>query len=144
MRFIQQKGKSSEKPLTEGFWTILQDKFKGGLEQVAMQVVLEGPEVALQGVPWGQFGNLLTVDRQEIESYRSIRNLVAEYAGQKEVKRPLSIAVFGTPGSGKSFGVTEMAKSLLPGQIEPITFNLSQFDLREIYYRPSTRCATSA
>ena len=84
--------------------------------------------MALQGVPWGQFGNLLTVDRQEIESYRSIRNLVAEYAGQKQVTRPLSIAVFGTPGSGKSFGVTEMAKSLLPGQIEPITFNLSQFD----------------
>jgi hypothetical protein len=83
-----------------------------------MQVVLEGPEVALQGVPWGQFGNLLTVDRQEIESYRSIRNLVGEYAGQKQVSRPLSIAVFGTPGSGKSFGVTEMAKSLLPGQIE--------------------------
>ncbi len=131
MRFIREKGVPAEKPLTEGFWTILQDKFKGGLDKVAMQTVLEGPEVALQGVPWGQFGNLLTVDRQEIESYRSIRNLVAEYAGQKQVSRPLSIAVFGTPGSGKSFGVTEMAKSLLPGQIEPITFNLSQFDAPE-------------
>ena len=128
VRFIQQKGETSEKPVTEGFWTILQDKFKGVLDQTAMQIVLEGPEVALQGVPWGQFGNLLTVDRQEIESYRSIRNLVGEYASQKSVSRPLSIAVFGTPGSGKSFGVTEMAKSLLPGQIEPITFNLSQFD----------------
>jgi len=60
-----------------------------------------------------------------------MRNLVAEYSVQKEVKRPLSIAVFGSPGSGKSFGVTEMAKSLLPGQIEPITFNLSQFDSDE-------------
>ena len=128
MRFIQQQGGDVEKPLTEGFWTILRDKFRSGLEQVAMQVVLEGPETALQGVPWGQFGNLLTVDRQEIESYRSIRNLVAEYAGQKQVTRPLSIAVFGTPGSGKSFGVTEMSKSLLPGQIEVLTFNLSQFD----------------
>ena len=128
IRFIQQKGASAEKPVTEGFWTILQEKFKGSLDQVAMQVVLEGPDAALQGVPWGQFGALLTVDRQEIESYRSIRNLVAEYAGQKQVSRPLSIAVFGTPGSGKSFGVTEMAKSLLPGQIEAITFNLSQFD----------------
>jgi len=128
MRFIQKKGEPSERPLKEGFWTLLQDKFKDSLEQVAMQVVLEGPEVALQGVPWGQFGNLLTVDRQEIESYRSIRNLVAEYAGQNQVACPLSMAVFGTPGSGKSFGVTEMARSLLHGQIEPITFNLSQFD----------------
>jgi hypothetical protein len=82
----------------------------------------------LQGVPWGQFGDLLTVDRQEIEGYRCIRNLVAEYADQKQVTRPLSIAVFGTPGSGKSFGVTQMAKALLGGKIEPITFNLSQFD----------------
>ena len=128
MRFIKEQDGKDEKPLVEGFWTILQDKFKSGLDKVAMQIVLEGPEAALQGVPWGQFGNLLTVDRQEIESYRSIRNLVAEYAGQKQVSRPLSIAVFGTPGSGKSFGVTEMAKSLLPGQIETITFNLSQFD----------------
>jgi hypothetical protein len=128
VRFLKQNGRPDEKPLREGFWTILQDKFKSGLDEVAMQVVLEGAEVALQEVPWGQFGNLLTVDRQEIESYRSIRNLVAEYSQQKQVTRPLSIAVFGTPGSGKSFGVTEMAKSLLPGQIEPITFNLSQFD----------------
>jgi hypothetical protein len=98
MHFIQHKAKTVEKPIQEGFWTILHDKFKGGLDQVAMQVVLEGPEVALQGVPWGQFGALLTVDRQEIESYRSIRNLVGEYAGQKQPPRPLSIAVFGTPG----------------------------------------------
>jgi hypothetical protein len=128
VRFISEKEEQTTKPLREGFWTILQDRFKTGLDQVATQVVLEGPEIALKDVPWGQFGALLTVDRQEIESYRSIRNLVAEYAGQKSVSRPLSIAVFGTPGSGKSFGVTEMAKSLLPGQIEPITFNLSQFD----------------
>ena len=128
MGFIQKGRDLAEKPLIEGFWTILQDKFRDGLEHVARQVVLEGPEIALQGVPWGQFGSLLTVDRQEIESYRSIRNLVAEYAGQKQIARPLSIAVFGAPGSGKSFGVTEMAKSLLPGQIETITFNLSQFD----------------
>ncbi len=127
-RFIHQKGTLAERPLTAGFWTILQDKFKGSLEQVAMKIVLEGPETALLGVPLGQFGDLLTVDRQEIESYRSIRNLVGEYAKQKKVSRPLSIAVFGTPGSGKSFGVTEMAKSLLPDQIVTITFNLSQFD----------------
>jgi hypothetical protein len=128
VRFLQQKGTLEDRPVTEGFWTILQDKFKGSLEQLATQVVLDGPEAALQGVPWGKFGNLLTVDRQEIESYRSIRNLVGEYAGQTQIVRPLSIAVFGTPGSGKSFGVTEMAKSLLPDLIKPITFNLSQFD----------------
>jgi hypothetical protein len=128
VRFLQQKGTPEERPVAEGFWTVLQDKFRGGLEKLATQVVLEGPEAALQGVPWGKFGALLTVDRQEIESYRSIRNLVGEYARQTQLARPLSIAVFGTPGSGKSFGVTEMAKSLLPDLIKPITFNLSQLD----------------
>jgi len=116
------------KPEAEEYWTILEDRVAGGLEDLGMQIVLQGAEVALQGVPWGQFGNLLTVDRQEIESYRNIRNLVAEYAGQEHAPRPLSIAVFGSPGSGKSFGVTEVAKALLPGQIETMTFNLSQFD----------------
>src|SRR5205807_6673337 len=35
--------------------------------------------------------------------------------------------VFGAPGSGKSFGISEVAKSLLPGQIEVRQYNLSQF-----------------
>jgi hypothetical protein len=128
MRFININEESAEKPLAEGCWTILQDRYKGTLERVAYQIVLEGPEAALQGVPWGQFGNLLTVDRQEIESFRSIRTLILEYCRQDRQKRPLSIAVFGSPGSGKSFGIIEIANSILPGQIEVRDFNLSQFD----------------
>ena len=113
-------------PLTNGFWTILQDRYRSILNQVAYQIVLEGPDTALQAVPLGQFGSLLTLDRHEIESYRSIRTLVGEYCRQGQQKRPLSIAVFGAPGSGKSFGITEVANSLLPGQIEVLEFNLSQ------------------
>jgi hypothetical protein len=131
MRFINQKGDSAEKPLIEGYWTILQDRYKTTLENVASRVVLEGPEAALLEVPWGQFGNLLTVDRHEIESFRSIRNLVFEYCKITQQKRPLSIAVFGSPGSGKSFGIIEIANNLLPGQIEVREFNLSQFDSAE-------------
>jgi hypothetical protein len=129
MRFIHQKG--AEKPLIEGYWTILQDRYKKTLDKVATRVVLEGPKAALEGVPWGEFGKLLTVDRQEIESFRSIRNLVFEYCTQGPQKRPLSVAVFGPPGSGKSFGITEIANSLLPGEIEVHAFNLSQFDSEE-------------
>jgi len=127
LRFITQNAEKDNKPLTPGFWTILQDHYQGMLDQVAEQIVRLGPEAALQGVPLGQFGNLLTVDRQEIESFRSIRALVGEYCNQGQQKRPLSIAVFGAPGSGKSFGIIEVANSLLPGQIEVREFNLSQF-----------------
>jgi hypothetical protein len=112
---------------TPDFWTILQDRYRGDLDGVAQQIVLYGVGVALQGVPLGEFGNLLTVDRQEIESFRSIRALVGNYLRQDNQKRPLSIAVFGSPGSGKSFGVEEVAKSLPGQQIKKLDFNLSQF-----------------
>jgi hypothetical protein len=127
MLFIQKKGQAGDKPIIEGYWTILQDQYKGSIDQVAKQVVLEGPEIALTDVPWGQFGDLLTVDRQELESFRSFRNLVCEYCKQGQQQKPLSVAVFGSPGSGKSFGINQVAKALLPGQIEKREFNLSQF-----------------
>ena len=110
-----------------GYWTILQERFSGGLDKLAETIVLQGPEAALSGVPLARFGKLVTVDRQEIEAFRSIRSLVREYSS-KELQQPLSIAVFGAPGSGKSFGVTEVALSVLPGLVRPMSFNLSQLD----------------
>jgi hypothetical protein len=109
------------------YWTILGDRHRNDLRQVARQVVLLGPEKVLQAVPLGRFGFLLTVDRQEIESLRSIGSLISEYVDQPRPKRPLSIAVFGPPGSGKSFGITQLALAIRPGEIEPKEFNLSQF-----------------
>ncbi len=108
-------------------WTILQERHTGGLEGLAEKIVLEGAEAALQDVPLGQFGKLLTVDRQEIENFRSIRNLIGEYHRRGQTKPLLSIAVFGAPGSGKSFGIAEVAQALLPGKLAKLTFNLSQF-----------------
>jgi hypothetical protein len=113
--------------LAQSFWTILGDRYRENLDQVADRIVIEGVEAALQDVPLGRFGRLLTVDRREIESLRTIRALVSEYVGHGRQKRPLSIAVFGPPGSGKSFGITQLANSLLPGQVEVLEFNLSQF-----------------
>jgi hypothetical protein len=108
------------------YWTILGDLHHKNLEELAREVILKGPERVLKGVPLGRFGAMLTVDRQEIESLRSIRSLVSEYVSQPHPKRPLSIAVFGPPGSGKSFGITQLALALRPGEIEPKEFNMSQ------------------
>ena len=92
-----------------------------------------GEKSALKYIPIARFGKLKTVDRTEIEAYRSIKNLISEYVSVKSVPRPLSIAVFGTPGSGKSFGVTEVASSIAPNLIEKLDFNLSQFqDLADL------------
>ena len=107
-------------------WSILEGRYPEGLEPVAEAVAREGVEVALKGVPVGRFGKFVTVDRGEIEGFRSVRALLREYDAEP-APRPLNIAVFGPPGSGKSFGVKAVAKSALSGdRIEELTFNLSQ------------------
>ena len=63
----------------------------------------------------------------DLENDRYSDKSLFEYDENGNVVRPLSIAVFGTPGSGKSFGVTEVAASIAPNLIKKIDFNLSQF-----------------
>jgi hypothetical protein len=110
---------------TASFWTILEDKNPASLETTAEQIVREGLEGALPEVPMGRFGNLKTVDRREIESLHNISSLIHDYC-QRYQQTPLSIAVFGPPGAGKSFAVREVADSVLPEKIKPLNFNLSQ------------------
>ncbi len=108
------------------YWTILGKQYPDGVEKIAAEVVKKGADKVLIKIPFGVFGGLTTVDRQETESLRSIRALATEYLDQDKPKRPLSIAVFGPPGSGKSFGITQLALALRPGDIEVREFNLSQ------------------
>ena len=107
------------------FWTVLEDKSPGSLEIIARIIVREGLEHALPEVPIGKFGKLKTIDRKEIEALHNINNLINEYCKSNQ-KTPLSIAVFGPPGSGKSFAVKQVASSMRKGEIEEINFNLSQ------------------
>ena len=111
-----------------GSWTILDDRCRDrSVVTVARTVAEKGVGAALSGVPVGQFGRLETVDRHEIEGLGSIRALIHEYKRQSET-RPLSIAVFGPPGSGKSFAVKQVAQSLLGDEVKELTFNLSQLN----------------
>jgi SpoVK/Ycf46/Vps4 family AAA+-type ATPase len=97
-----------------------------------MDVALRGPEETLSGVPIEKIGNWSSVDRGEIESMRSVQNILSEYVTQytrgMRLDRPLSIAVFGPPGAGKSFAIKQMAKALFPDELTRIEFNLSQLD----------------
>jgi hypothetical protein len=114
-------------PADPNFWCILKEINGIQLEDIAYDIVLNGEKAALSKVPVGQFRGLKTVDRAEIESFRSISNLMREYINSRNPSRPLSIAVFGSPGSGKSFGVTEVASSINPDLIVRVEFNVSQF-----------------
>lgn len=106
-------------------WTVINSVGNRELYDVAFEYVQHGA-AAIEGLPRFALGGLTTVDRWEIESYQNIRNLILDYANT-ESSRPLNIAVFGSPGSGKSFGVTQIATNVLPGKIEKLEFNVSQF-----------------
>jgi hypothetical protein len=117
---------AAAEPSDPGFWCILDTLSRADLESVAYNFVVKGKDPMLEKVPSGRFRYLRTFDRSEIESYRGIKNLIGEYLASPGVARPLSIAVFGAPGSGKSFGVNEVAESVAPGRLQKIEFNMSQ------------------
>ena len=106
-------------------WTVTNYVGNKQIYDVAFDYVQKGAEV-IDGLPQLSFGALTTVDRWEIEAYQNIRNLILDYNSNRSV-RPLSIAVFGSPGSGKSFGVTQIAENILPGRVQKLEFNVSQF-----------------
>lgn len=113
-------------------WTILDatnERRPGGDMECARSIVTDGT-AALKGVPLGRFGDLVAADRREIEALRAIQALIGEYCAS-ETKVPTSIAVFGPPGSGKSFSIREVAKTVRGAAgkdvpIKDLTFNLSQ------------------
>ncbi|HUU37298.1 MAG TPA: RyR domain-containing protein [Candidatus Desulfaltia sp.] len=128
LAMIQVPKPTAAEPADPDFWCILDDLSRADLESIAYNFVLKGRDPLLDQVPCGQFRFLKAYDRSEIESFRSIKNLINEYLANADITRPLSISVFGTPGSGKSFGVNEVAESVAPGRLKKIEFNLSQFN----------------
>jgi hypothetical protein len=99
------------------------------------QLALRGPSV-LAHVPHLRMGKLITAGRDEMETLRSLRRILQAYRDFNSGKKPLSIGVFGAPGSGKSFGVEQLAIGVFGDQSKDSyegwkEFNLSQFDKPE-------------
>ncbi len=110
-------------------WKILTHAYPEGFPDAAARLVVDGPAKACQSVPFDRMGAWASVDRTEIESMRSIRNIMREYVTGRRPPRPLSVAVFGPPGAGKSFAIKQMAReSTMAGSttIRVLEFNLSQ------------------
>jgi hypothetical protein len=116
----------------EGDHRILTHVMAGAdLEAMAETAAVWGPASLEAAVPVETVGAWSSVDRDEIESMRAVRGIVSEYVRHwrsgGRVERPLSLAVFGPPGAGKSFAVKQMARAMLPGLMKELEFNLSQF-----------------
>ncbi len=109
-------------------WTLLEHSTSRNRENTARRVAMEGVG-ALTGVPKVQLGDLTIVDRREIEAFTAIRSLLEIYL-DSNATRPISFAVFGPPGSGKSFGIRQLAESLSSGptRLDTVEFDLSQLN----------------
>ena len=86
--------------------------------------------------PVAQFGDITVVGQWEAETYSNLRNLLVNHLSKcskdRKAPRPLSIAVFGGPGSGKSFGVKAIAEFIgTRERLSMMEFNVSQFANRQ-------------
>lgn len=116
-------------------WTIAQQGMMapGPFYDIAYAVVRDGLD-ALSSVPKLALGGYTTIERGEIEAIRRLQRRVHDYVSEPTQKCPLSIAVFGAPGAGKSFIVEEMAKGFLGDDVPFLEFNLSQIsDERDLH-----------
>jgi ATPase family associated with various cellular activities (AAA) len=93
--------------------------------KIAKNIVRSGPR-EIERFPRAVFKKVTWVDPLEVETYRHVAALVGEYLKRSEATKPLSIAVFGPPGAGKSFGISTVAETL--GDMQKLEFNLSQMD----------------
>ncbi len=99
---------------------------------VAERIVYEGVDVLTKHVPVCRYGELLSADKEEIENYHTVKALLDDYiyqfdhlTGDRRLQ-PLSLAVFGAPGCGKSFGVRQIAGSC--SRFSVTGLNLSQLN----------------
>ena len=112
-------------------WTILEGNYYPSMNvkpeplfDAAFRLALYGNK-ELANTPFLKINGLTTYDRREIEAMRNVKNLIGDYLVEKKPGKPLSLGVFGMPGSGKSFAVKQLAKSL---ELPFLEFNLSQFN----------------
>ena len=105
-------------PLAYPAWSILAQSAEYKLLHAAEDIVYCGVDGAVNQskpvwAPIGRFGmknEMIVLERYELESYRAVQLLMEE---AMDAKNPsiLSIAVFGPPGSGKSFVSDKIANS---------------------------------
>ena len=108
----------------ESFFLAEKDGFDEMI-RLAMNYVM-GVGNALSKLPLLEIGGLITYDRMEIEAFSVIRNALDDYKKGSD-KKPLTIAMFGSPGSGKSFGIKEIANKLFSkDELLSKTFDVSQ------------------
>ncbi len=78
---------------------------------------------------YARFERIREFDPDQTDMLAGLRALLKQHIeNPSRALKPLSIAVFGPPGAGKSFTVRELARAVGFSKESMLTFNLSQFE----------------
>lgn len=81
------------------------DKLRKQVKDPAKSSIFPPSDPSPQGIlPYLKIGDLRVTSRRDIQSCHDIKERIAAYQASSQ-RRPLNLAVFGPPGSGKSFAV---------------------------------------
>ncbi|KAF2716508.1 hypothetical protein K431DRAFT_298621 [Polychaeton citri CBS 116435] len=118
-------------------WSIF-NELTGDPAEIARRVVTHGPDRALSHCSVQKFGDMLSVDRFEQESYRAVLDTISEHMSAKR-KAPTCIGFRGSSGAGKKYVASNLAKQL--GNVQEI--RILTYDSRNLT-RPdiATICET--
>jgi len=106
------------------------DEYFTGQDEFLYAIVRFGLEaLAKRGLiefPVARFEEFAVVDPEEISIYRRLQNLMRKYTDDPNEKTPLGLAVFGSPGMGKTYGIKKVVDTLKK-KTELFECNLAQF-----------------
>lgn len=82
--------------------------FEEALALVSIQYTLQPQSIKPPAAVKGSCGRLFALTTEELDQLRAMQDLIVRYVVQRSPARPLCLAVFGPPGSGKSFAVKQI------------------------------------
>jgi len=103
------------------------------IDSLSQDILRKGLEKAWRErrvpAPLCKIGKYVAIGRSEQEAARETAVLVRQYLVNPAARRPFNLAVFGRPGSGKSFLVREVVDQVTPESLRTKTleFNLSNY-----------------
>ncbi|KAK4233673.1 hypothetical protein C8A03DRAFT_38604 [Achaetomium macrosporum] len=117
-------------------WSLL-DSVVAEYGEVARRIVLEG--ISKIGIPLARINRLILFDRRQIQQFQVLISDLEEYLAVPQMK-PLSIALFGPRGCGKTFAAQQVTELAAGGRkVKPLSFDLCEFtrleDLVEAFHQ---------
>jgi len=107
-----------------------QDGFLNAIVRCGLKTLEEKGKIDF---PVARFGKMEKVEPDEISMFRRLNGLIQKYVTNPNDKKPLGLAVFGSPGSGKTSAIEAIATEAAE-EIKLIECNLAQFkDPTELY-----------